>query len=359
MGSNKTISPRQLFMMVLLFQQGGLFWLLPYFLVRENGTIGLSAILFGVVAAAAILLVWNYRNDYGNDYGFVTALRQARNGVGAVVGAIFVIWFLLFAIVSLYSFIDVTQKQLLEETPSVFLCLTVILIVGLMSWSGLETIAPMSVFAMAALAVMVVVSVLGNVDLFVLEHALPLQINAPDQLRDAAVHSIFCYSGLLSLFMLYPSVNTEKPLTKSLFLAVGTGAALLVLWTWFALCIFGEYSLQTILWIPAHLARMVQISSFVEQTESLFVVLWMVIVLTNGSLLLWCVSEGAHQLLNKEKNIWLHNMILIVLFFGMFVLHNSMELLQLEAWLAKASLIVLPLLLLAVVLLTAKERNRS
>ncbi len=358
MDSNKIISSCQLVVMVLLFQQSGLFWLLPYFLVRENGTIGLSAILAGVLAAILILLAGRRRMAVISDYGFIPALRN-RSGVGTIVGAVFVVWYFLFSIVMLYSFVDVAQKQLLEETPRVLLCLTVVLIVGVMSWSGLETIARMSVFAMAALIVMVSVSVLGNVDLFVLEHGLPLQINAPDQLREAAVHSIFCYSGLLSLFMLSPSVEQSKPLAKPLFFAAGIGAGLLVLWTWFALCVFGEYSLQTILWIPAHLARMVQISSFVEQTESLFVVLWMVITLTNGSLLLWCISEGTHQLLHKEKTVRMHSTILVLLFFGLLALQNSMELLQMEAWLAKASLIVVPLLLLAVMVLIPTRRKQS
>ena len=359
MNSSKTVSNRQLFVLVLLFQQSGVFWLLPYFLVRDNGLIGSSAILAGVLAGIIIILIGRYWCTRMPDGGFITALRQCNHGIGRIVGLLFIAVYLLYTVVTLYSFVDVTQRHLLQETPRILLCLTVVILVGIMSWGGLETIVHMSILSVAALVIMAVVSVAGTFDLFVLENGLPLQLKRPDQFGKAMMHSAFCYSGLLSLFMVYPAVKDTKSATGYLLLGVCLGAMLHLVWETYALCIFGEYSLQTILWIPAHLARMVQISSFVDQTESLFVVLWMTIVLTNGSLLLWCASDGMHQLRGRDKTIWGHSAMLLLLLLGMLMLHNSMELMQLESVLAWMTLVLLPLLLLSVIVLTPKRRKWS
>ena len=157
--------------------------------------------------------------------------------------------------------------------------------------------------------------------------------------------------------MMYPSRNTTQPVTKKLILSVSLGVLLLLVWTVYALGIFGEYSLQTVLWIPVQLARMVQISALLEQTESLFVVLWMVIALTGSGLLFWCASESLHQLLCKQKSAPIHWGLAGIILLCMIQIGSTMRLLQIELFLAKSISLLLPLLLFAVVLLTPKRRN--
>ena len=40
MGSSKSVSNREVFQMIVLLQQGGLFWMLPVLLIQEKGERG-------------------------------------------------------------------------------------------------------------------------------------------------------------------------------------------------------------------------------------------------------------------------------------------------------------------------------
>lgn len=356
-GSSKLLSNREIFYFIFLFQQNGVFWLLPYFLVRENGTIGLCSIGAGVGAAALIILLCRYWGSRVQDCGFVTALQNRHRITGGIIGCFFALFYLLFAMVSLYGFVDVAQKQLLPETPRFILCAAMLLMAGWMSWNGLESIARITVLCVVPLFLMVAVTIAGSFNLFSIENALPLLVKNSDQMQIGALHSIFCYSGFLALFMVYPSRDRSHSMTGKLLLSAAAGALLWVLWMVYALGVFGEYSLQAILWIPVHLSRMVQISALLEQTEALFVVLWLPLVLANGGLLLWCASESLHQLLHKQKSVWVYGVMLTVLFGAMLLIENTVRLLELEYYLARGTLILLPVLLLAVVFLTPKRRE--
>ena len=121
----------------------------------------------------------------------------------------------------------------------------------------------------------------------------------------------------------------------------------------------GQYSLQAVLWIPIHLVRMVEIGALIDQTESLFIVLWMAIVMTIGSMFLWCTSEGVHQLVKKQANPYLHWGIALLVFLGMTAIENTMVFLRVEAILAKVMLLFLPVMLGLIAVLAMKRRKRE
>lgn len=359
MGSSKIISNREIFFLVLMIQQSGLFWLLPYFLVRGNGTAGLGAVLAGILAAICIILIGHYWGRHMPNMGFVTALRQRHAAIGTITGLLFCLWYLLFAVLILYSFVDAAQKQLLPDTPRIVLCAVIALLTGWMSKGGLEALARLNMLCIGSIVLMMTVSIAGTADLFHPEYALPIQIQNTAQMQEAAVHSVFCYSSLLSVFMLYPASADKQTMHKWVLAAVGIGALSLIVWTAYALSVLGQYSLQAVLWIPIHLVRMVEIGALIDQTESLFIVLWMAIVMTIGSMFLWCASEGVHQLVKKQANPYLHWGIALLVFSGMAALENTMVFLRVEAILAKVMLFFLPAMLGLTAVLAMKRRERE
>ena len=220
-GSSKAISNREIFYLVFLLQQSGMFWLLPYFLVRGNGTLGISAIFGGLLTAIGIILVGHYRVSHIAEMEFMSALRQRHTVLGTGAGVLVCLLYLMFAILMLYSLVDVIQKQLLTETPRMVLCAVTVLLAGWLSKGGLESIARLNMLCIGALFIMMITSVVGTLDLFTIEHALPLQMKNTVQFEEALLQSMFCYSGLLVVFMLYPA-SREK---HSLYLTLGKAVA--------------------------------------------------------------------------------------------------------------------------------------
>ncbi len=180
---------------------------------------------------------------------------------------------------------EVINGHLLLETPRLVIAVTIFLAVGWLSWNGLEDLARIVVLCALLLVALVLLALAGSWQTFSLENMLPLSINAPQQLRQAMQYSVFSYGGLLTLFMVYPAVRRTGRITGQLLLAMVLSSGILFCgWCWPWACLdntaWGGHGLAAL-----ELARMIQISSFLERTEALFAVLWMAVVFANGSLL--------------------------------------------------------------------------
>ena len=357
MERQKQISSYELGSLFFLLQQSSTFWLLPHFLVKENGTLGLISIVSGVIVAFLIIGFCGSLFRHIEKGGIIAAIYKRYRVVGSTIGGMLIVLYILLAVIELYGFVDVVQKQLLEETPRVIICISIVLLAAWLGWCGLEQMGRFSVLCMVVLVAMFVSSIVGSVDLFQIENALPLKMNNQEQLKNGVLHSIRCYSGFLSLLMVYPFCKNISHVSSKLIFTVLTGTTLLIGWIIYTVAILGQHSLKTILWLPVQLSRMAQIGTLVQQTESLFVAFWMGIALIAGSLLLWCALECMRQLYNGRNIVFLYSMIVIVTLVSMLSLENTVGLLQLE-WIVAQSMPAVLLLfggILAVLVLKRSE----
>ncbi len=360
MGSSKLISNREVFHIVLFLQQGGVFWLLPYLILKENGTAGIGSLLPGLLTGAVIICVCAFWGQRCQEQPFLQALTvMLGKPLGKLTGFCFLLFYLAFAVSCLYSFVEVIHGHLLLETPRLVIAVTMFLAVGWLSWNGLEDLARIVVLCALLLVVLVLLALAGSWQIFSLENMLPLSVKAPQQLEQAMQYSVFSYGGLLTLFMVYPAVRKTGALTRQLLLAMVMSSGIFILWLVLALGMFGQYSVGAMVWLPLELARMIQISSFLERTEALFAVLWMAVVFANGSLLVWSVSESAHQLLGQKKNPWLHGGVVLGLVLICTQIKNLLQLLQLVQMFSLLSLGLIPALLLLVLLGTWRYCRRE
>lgn len=349
MGSSKLISTRELFYIVLLLHQGGVFWVLPYLLVKENGTASLVSLLSGLLLGALIIAVCAFWGSRCRETTFIPSLTQLLGKpLGKIVGLLFVLFYAAFAVISLYTCIEVIGGQLLLETPRTLLICTVFLLVGWLSWNGLEDMARLTVLCVVLVAAILLLALAGSVELFSVENLLPLELRSVDDVQPALLHSAFAYSGLMILFMIYPALNQTRRAASGMLLAMVVSTGIFVVWVLLALGVFGQFSTGSMIWLPLELARMIRISSFLERTEALFAVLWLAIVFVNSSLLLWSVSESLHQLLERQKNRWLHWGLVTLLALACMQIKDILRMFALEWQLARGSVVLLPLLLVLV-----------
>ncbi|MBR5318959.1 MAG: GerAB/ArcD/ProY family transporter [Peptococcaceae bacterium] len=359
MGSSKLISNREMFQMVLLLQQGGLFWLLPYLLIGTNGTIGLISILPGVAVGLLIILVCAFWGKRCREQSFPQSLTaMLGRPFGTVTGMCFMLLYLVFAVICLSSFVEVLSTQLFSTTPRLAILVPVFLLAGWLAWNGLEDIARLLILCIVLAVCLFLLALAGSIGNFAPENMLPLQINDVDQLRQSALHSIFFYSSLLVLFMVYPARNQTRHAGRQLAGAMVLSTAVFLLWVGLALGVFGQFSTGSLIWLPLELARMIRIGSFLERTEALFTAMWMPIVLVNSGLLLWSVTESAHQLLHKQKSRWLHWSIVLLAAGLCVVMRNLLQLFYVEQVLSVVTLGLVPVLL-AVVLLGTVVYSRK
>lgn len=359
-GSSKLISNREIFNVVLMVHQGGIFWLLPYFVVKENGSFGLFALIPGIVLGLAILVVSNYWKKNCPELDFLTSLTAIfGKPLGKIVGACFVLFFVVFTMICISSFVEMINGQLLLETPRLVILCSIFLLTGWLSWNGLEDITRMVVLCMVLMCLMMLLILAGSFEVFSLENVLPLKLEDPTLFQEAVYHSMFAFSGLLILFMIYPALNTQKRITKQLLLAMFLSTAMVVMWIILALGVFGDCSVDAIVWLPLELARMVQIGPFLERTEILFSVLWMVIIFVNGSLLLWCTSESVHQLFEQTKNYKIHWAVIFFLLIACGFIKNIYLLFRAEQVMSVLSVWIVPILLILIFVGTLQKSKKK
>lgn len=354
--SSNLVPNHAIFFLLVLLQQSGLFFLLPYFLIHQNGTIGLIAILGGIFAALAIVLTAEYFFQHTSASGFVEALQKKSGAFGLILGVAFFLFYCFYALLMLYSIVDITQNQLLEETPRWILCAITVLLAGWMSQGGPLHLTRLLLFCGVAYVFLFLGSVGGTLDLFHLENALPVRtqcaepICTVETLQHAAKHSILCYSGFFSIFLLYPVTQTKAQFGETLRKALGVGMLIFLFCLFYTICVLGQYCLSDALWVPLHLARMIQISPVLERSASLFFVLWMGIAIPCSSLFLWCASETLHMLFGKNTCRCCHWGIVLIVFLGMLLLEGTAGFLQLEWMLAQLLWWLIPIALLLILL---------
>lgn len=348
-GSSKLISNRELFHIIILLHQGSVFWVLPYFIVKDNGTAGLLALLPGLLTGVLTIIICSFWHSHCGEIGFIEALPQMLSKpLGKLLGLLLVLFYMAFTVVCLCSFVEMMKGQLLVETPRLVLLCTIFLLVGWFSWNGLEDIARIAVLCTLIVAVLLLLVTVGNLDVFSVRELFPLQVKNSALLQQATVHSIYSYGGLMALFMIYPALNREKIKNwqsgLALLLSTGILAAGLIL----SLGVFGQAGQGPAIWLPLELARMVRLGPFLERTEALFTMLWILIVFVNGSVLVWCASEGLHQLVRRPKSVWLHWGLVAILLVASVLVKDVLQLFQLEQLLSQCNLYFLPLILLLI-----------
>ena len=344
MGSSKQISGGEVIQIILLLQQGGLFWMLPVMLIHTTGTAGLVSCIPGLAAGILILLVCTFWRKHCEELTFPQSLEKLLGKpIGKMAGTLFVCLYLLFALVCLGCFIEVLHTQLLPETPRALLLLPVFILAGWLSRNGLEDIARMTPFAVLAYILLIALVFTGAIDSFMPEQLLPLRKNG--DFLQPMLYGIFSYSSFLVLLMVYPSIRQSENCFNKMVLAAAGSAAVFFLLTLLALGVFGQQSMGGLVWLPLELARMIQVSSFLERTEALVTVFWIPTVLVTGSLFLWAASESLHQLLDKKKNWWLHWIMVLLTAMICIKLNRLVWLFRLEQFAAPIVAVLLPVLL--------------
>ena len=358
MGSSKQISGREVMQIILLLQQGGLFWMLPVMLVHENGTAGLLAWLPGLTAGILILLVCTFWRRHCDELTFPRSLTiMLGKAAGKTTGLVFALLYLLFALLCLGCFVEVVHTQLLMETPRTILLLPVFVLAGWLSWNGLEDIARMTVFAVFFGVLLMALVITGGIGSFMPEQILPLQRTGRFLLP--VLYSVFSYSSFLVLFMVYPALRQSGNRFSRMLSAVLLSALLFLLWVLLAIGVFGQHSMGELIWLPLELARMIQVSSFLERTEALVTTFWMPTVMVNGSLFLWAASESLHQLLEKTKNRWIHWISVLAAAVICIRLNRLVWLFRMEQILAPVVAVLLPVLLFLVLTGTVLYSRRK
>ena len=340
-GSSKMISKQELFFLLFLLQQGGMFWVLPYLLTKEQGLMGafvlLIALFFGIFIIT-LCMRWGTENvEYSLPQFFSASFGKT---LGNFFNVILVVQYFIFTVIQIILSVELLDGQLLVETPRIILLVSIFFVVIWLSWNGLEDMARFSVFCPFFILLWYMILWLGNYNAFSWEQVFPLQLqwNGKEDFFMVLMQGLFAYSECMAIFFMYPAISEKHSINKVWLCALFFSGMLFVLELILAIGVFGKNNISSILWVPLELARMVQLGPFIERIEAIFIAAWVIVFFLKSSLFFWCVSESTHQLFRKEKSFLLHIGIATVVFGSCVWIKNMFQLLQIEKFVVPAAL---------------------
>lgn len=331
MGSSSKFSRSELFIMLILLQHGGYFWMLPHLVTLHQGSIGILSLTVGAAVGLGLLVICCSMGKAAGEENIIAYLRKNMGNVlGSIIGLLLCCFFALFTIINISSFTDMIGTQLLPHTPRWALLLISLLLIGKLVYNGLEDIARFAVISMFFLAGVLLLVIAGNVELFSIERVLPVQIKEAGVFWGGFRHAASGYGVFLCLLMIYPKLNQKKKVLPISIGALAVAFITLQMIVVMGLGVFGQQEIGRMLWVPLELAQMIKIGPFLERLEGVFVMLWVVVIFVNNSLLVYCVHHSWADLLKIHRSKKYHWFMMLVMFLILYFVNNLFKMFVLQ-----------------------------
>ncbi|KJS19757.1 MAG: hypothetical protein VR72_17585 [Clostridiaceae bacterium BRH_c20a] len=297
-----TISPRQVFFILIMLLTGIYILILPRHLVTIVGTDGWLVLLVGGFVSSLMLF---FINKISRKFPGKTVVEFAPVVMGLflgkLLGGILVVYYTFLAAVSLRIFAEMLKSVLLSDTPR---WVVVVALVALITWivqNGLEDIARFTELLAPIILLLLIAAFLGDVRYMEAIRLRPMFQSAALPLLEGFLSSLSYFGIIIVLLMLYPYVNAPKKLTITSLLALAFAVLITIGFFIGAVATFGIYETGRMAWPVIELVKMVRVGEFLERVESLFLSVWLSIAFINVSVLAFCSVSGWTQLINAEN----------------------------------------------------------
>ncbi|KJS83516.1 MAG: hypothetical protein JM58_12530 [Peptococcaceae bacterium BICA1-8] len=297
-----TISPRQVFFILIMLLTGIYILILPRHMVTMVGTDGWLVLLVGGLVSSLMLF---FINRISRKFPGKTVVEFAPvvmgPFLGKILGGILVVYYTFLAAVSLRIFAEMLKSVLLSDTPR---WVVVLALVALITWivqNGLEDIARFTELLAPIILLLLIAALLGDLRYMEAIRLRPMFQTEPFSLLEGFISSLSYFGIIIVLLMLYPYVNAPKKLTITSLLALAFAVIITMGFFMGTVATFGIYETGRMAWPVIELVKMVRVGEFLERVESLFLSVWLSIAFINVSVLAFCSVSGWTQLINAEN----------------------------------------------------------
>lgn len=215
---------------------------------------------------------------------------------GRIVGlGLLTTWF--FHLIGLLrSVAEVHVSAIMTETPEVAFIGAVVAAGVYAARAGIEPVARTSEIVLIAVALFFCQLLLLPLDVANPEHLQPILQHGWETPILSALNTMTYYSSFTIIGMVLPYLGRKEGAQKPVVGAVLISGALIVAFILMLTMVFGPL-LPSLAFPAFSLARIVSVANFLERTESLGMVVWVLSHSLEYSLLVWCCSQGLAELL--------------------------------------------------------------
>lgn len=219
--------------------------------------------------------------------------------VAKILSAIFILYFSIYAITILRSFVEVIQVWMFPELSIFWYSLAMLILSIYIIYGGFRTVTGIAVFG----------TILPSYLIFIFAYTLPYSDisnlfpifdHSFKEMGKASYDMSLTYAGFETLLFVYPFLKDPKKSKKWAHLAVLTTTILYTILTLITFSYFSEKQLQETIWPTLNMWKIVEMP-FVERFEYIGIANWNLIILPNLCISLWIASRLYKHIFNIRQ----------------------------------------------------------
>ncbi|WP_155894673.1 endospore germination permease [Bacillus sp. 37MA] len=360
MKSPATISPVQLFFIILQTQIGIGLLSLPYTVQEGAGKDGwISILLAGLFVQGGIAVIWLLSSRFPGLTFYDFAPLLVGRIIGTVLTMMYILFFFAMVCYQLSYFLAVSSNWAFPRTPHVIFAVLAVAVSVYLAKENLRIIGRFHNLA-SFLLVSIIFVLLPLIPHFEMRYLLPFASNGVEDIMRGAGKAVTAFAGFELLLWLYPFTEGSK--TAKWKAVAGANAATSIIYAILAFASSAIFSPEEIKVVPEPVLYIMKEAELivVERIDLLFLTVWAVLVLTSLISYLYVASTGlTHLLKAKEHKKSLY--VLAVLVIPVAIANeNRMELMRIGDKINSVSIIllfVIPAFLLMVALIRKKREE--
>ncbi|MBU3113878.1 GerAB/ArcD/ProY family transporter [Clostridium lacusfryxellense] len=308
------ITPGQLIEFIVSIQIGVGALTMPADLARTCGHDGwISILIYGTTITAVISIIIKLMNRYNNKSIYEINKLLYGKYLAGFLNLLIVLYLWYSTCLILRSYTNVVHVHLLRSTPSLVLCIFIIIPTYYLSWYGIKYVARFSLSIYLSISFACILFFLVFKDLR-FSFLMPIGQGGIKCIKDSFSPCVFAFLGYEVISIIYPEITNKKKAMKYAISANLITTIFCILLVLVVTSFFGEEFLKKSLYPTFTLARSYR-APIIERMDILFIAMWIpVMAMTTRGY--FCVTYySINKLLNlKKKGIYLFMFTAITIF---------------------------------------------
>jgi spore germination protein (amino acid permease) len=316
----------------------------------------------GVIVAGCFVqvFIWIMYKLLGKADGDIVDVHSKVFGniLGSVLSFIIMIYYWLASVSVLLGFIEIIQVWMFPTLPSWILCSLILVLVYYCVSGGFRVVVGVSFLSFLFPQITLIVLYIFPLKTAHFSNLLPIMNHSYKELFDAVKSSMYTLAGTEAFLMFYPFIRDPKSSKKFAHLAVLFTTFLYTVSAIVSFTFYSESQLKEKIWPELSLIKIIRLS-YLERFEYIYISMYLVIVSSLLSLLLWCSTRGLKRIFKKKQKYFL--IVISILSVVLSQLINEQYKETLDKYVTQMNLWIfygyIPILLIIFILLKRSKQN--
>jgi spore germination protein (amino acid permease) len=278
--------------------------------------------------------------------------------LGGFLSLILVVYFLLFAIITLRVYIQVVNVWMFPRANIIIIAIIFAVLLYYVISGGFKVVAGMC-FLGVVIPMYLILTLLAPLEFAHFSSLFPIMTHSIFNVLLSAKEAVLSFLGFETLLIYYPFIKKAETSEKYAHFGVLFTVFIYLCVMIVSIVFYSEGQVKSYLWPTLEFWKIIRMP-FVERFEFIGISSWALVILPNMSLFLWSSSRGIRSIFGFNQRKTLMGL-LVILVFCMWFFHGHTRVEQLTNYVANFGLIIcfIYIPLLFVILMVHKKVRKS